>query len=152
MAWYENPAITYPQLPALTPHELDTFLALPLIAKLASHNEDGSIHLVALFFKYVDGDILLGTQAMTHKVENVNRDPNVTVLIDQSERPFKGVIIYGKASLEYEDVIAKRAAIFETYMPPENAAGFAEALANRWDPVIIRVKPDHIISYDYAKG
>jgi nitroimidazol reductase NimA-like FMN-containing flavoprotein (pyridoxamine 5'-phosphate oxidase superfamily) len=142
----------YPQMPPLTADELEAFLKQPLIAKLATHNEDGTIHLTALTFLYKDGEFLFGTQDITQKVKNVQRNGNVTLLIDTTERPFKGVMVYGKAVLDYDSVVEKRIEIFSKAMPPENAQGFAHALANKWKPVIIRVTPVSMISYDYSKG
>lgn len=61
------------------------------------------------------------------------------------------MLIYGEATLEYTDVVAKRIAIFERYMPTEQAQTLATGLANSYAPVIIRVKPTRMTSYDYAK-
>jgi hypothetical protein len=142
----------YPQMPPLTPAEIDTFLSQPLIAKLSTLNKDNTIHIAPLLFGYDNGDILLGTQDISRKVRNVKRNPNVTVLVDEPGPPAKGVIIYGKATLDYDNVIEQRVLIFEKYMPSDQALGFAQALAGKWQPVIIRVKPDHTVSFDYAKG
>lgn len=142
----------YPQMPPLTPAEIEEFLSQPLIAKICTHNDDGTIHIAPLWFNYQNGEVLLGTQDVTHKIENVRHNPNVTVLIDSSVPPFKAVIIYGQASLDYDDVFNKRVGIFSKYMPPEQAQGFAQGLAAKWKMVIVRVKPDRIISFDYAKG
>jgi len=141
----------YPQMPPLTQDELVTFLNEAPIARLSSMNPDGTIHTAPVFFKYDNGDILIGTQEVTRKVRNSRQNPNVTVLIDNQAPPYKGVVIYGEAELDFEDVIAKRVAIFERYMPTENARGLATGLANNYEPVIIRVKPSHVISYDYSK-
>ena len=141
----------YPQKPPLTDDELKTFLKDAPIARLGTMNPDGTIHLAALWFVYQDGDIVLGTQDTTNKVRNIRQNPNVTVLVDVEGPPLKGVLIYGRAELDYEDVIAKRIAIFEKYMPSENARGLAATLAESWPPVIIRVKPERVSSYDYAK-
>ena len=141
------------QMPPLTADELELFLSKPLIAKISTLNNDGSIHLVPLLFKYADGDILLGTQEISRKAHNVKRNPNATVLIDESGPPAKAVIIYGEATLDYNDVIEKRAAIFEKYgRSHEQALEVAETLAKKWTPVIIRIKPRQIISFDYGKG
>jgi hypothetical protein len=64
----------------------------------------------------------------------------------------KGVIIYGNAELQYEDVIPTRTSIFEKYLGPDDAPGLAKKLASTWTPVVIRIKPDKIISFDYSKG
>lgn len=142
----------YPQMPPFTNEELESFLNRPLIAKLCTTNEDGTIHTAPLWFGYDNGDILFGTQDITRKVRNIRRNPNVTVLIDTAEPALQAAMIYGKAELEYEDVIPKRVSIFEKYMPPSNAADLAPALAEQFKPVVIRVKPDRIISFDYSKG
>ena len=142
---------SYPQKPPLTDEELRTFLREAHIAHLGSLNPDGTVHIVALWFKYEDGDILFGTQDLTNKVRSIKRDPAVTVLIDVEELVLKGVLIYGQAQLDYEDVLAKRVAIFERYMSREDAEEWATTLADSWAPVIIRVKPTRVSSYDYAK-
>jgi nitroimidazol reductase NimA-like FMN-containing flavoprotein (pyridoxamine 5'-phosphate oxidase superfamily) len=141
----------YPQMPPLTTDELVAFLNEAPIARLSSMNPDGTIHSAPVYFKYNDGDILIGTQEVTRKVRNSKQNPKVTVLIDNQAPPYKGVVIYGNAELDYEDVIAKRVAIFERYMPTENAQQLATGLANNHVPVIIRVKPSRMISYDYSK-
>jgi nitroimidazol reductase NimA-like FMN-containing flavoprotein (pyridoxamine 5'-phosphate oxidase superfamily) len=141
----------YPQKPPLTQDELVAFLNEAPIARLSSMNPDGSIHLTAAYFKYDNGDILIGTQDITHKIRNIKDNPNVTVLIDNQEYPFRGVLIYGEALLDYEDVIAKRTSIFERYMPVEDARDMASDLAERFTSVVIRIKPKRVTSYDYAK-
>ena len=141
----------YPQKPPLSDDELQTFLQDAPIARLGSINPDGTIHIAALWFAYQDGDIVFGTQDITNKVRNIKDNPNVTVLIDVVGPPLKGVLIYGRAELDYEDVVAKRIAIFEKYMPSENARGLATTLADSWPPVVIRVKPRRVTSWDYAK-
>jgi nitroimidazol reductase NimA-like FMN-containing flavoprotein (pyridoxamine 5'-phosphate oxidase superfamily) len=141
----------YPQMPPFTEEELAAFLDEAPLARLSSLNGDGTIHSVAVYFKHDNGAILIGTQAMTHKVKNIEREPNVTLLIDNQAPPWKGVLIYGEAELDREDVISKRIAIFERYMPTENARGLATGLADNYAPVVIRVTPKRITSWDYSK-
>lgn len=49
----------YHQSPPLNEEELKVFLNQALVARLGSLNPDGSIHLVPVWFKYEDGDILI---------------------------------------------------------------------------------------------
>jgi len=142
----------YPQKPPLTQDELMTFLNEAPIARLSSMNPDGTIHMTAAYFRYDGGNILIGTQDMTHKISNIKNNPNVTVLIDNQEYPFRGVLIYGVAVLEYEDVIAKRTSIFERYMPTADARAMASDLSERFTCVVIRIKPNRMTSYDYSKS
>jgi PPOX class probable F420-dependent enzyme len=148
----EQPQTPYPQAKPFTAEETEAFLAQPLIAKLGTHNADGTIHISPLWFDYQDGDVLLGTQEVTRKIANIKRDPQVTVLIDGVDPVLQGVLIYGTAELEYDNIFPRRVAMFEKYMPADQAVGFAESLASTWEPVIIRVKPERTITFDYAKG
>lgn len=143
--------MVYPQMPPFTNDELESFLKEAPIARFSTANEDGTIHTVPVWYRYENGELLLGTQDVTRKVRNVKRDNKVTVLIDIPGPPLKGVVIYGRAQLDYENPIPKRVSIFERYMPRDKAQALAQGLANLWKLVIVRVKPEKIISYDYGK-
>jgi nitroimidazol reductase NimA-like FMN-containing flavoprotein (pyridoxamine 5'-phosphate oxidase superfamily) len=121
-------------------------------ARLGTLNEDGSIHIAPIYFKHVDGQILMATQEPSRKIRNIRRNNNVSVLIDTTEVPFKGVLIYGKAELDYEDVIRKRIAIFEKRLSHEEAETYAKRLSRKWKCVIVRITPLRIASFDYSKG
>jgi len=118
---------------------------------LSTHNEDGTIHSTPIWFKYEKGELLFGTQQDSHRIKNIRRNPDVTVVIDTDQIPYKGVLVYGRAKLDFDDVISKRVSIFQKYMPKENAEGLAHGLAKLRKPVVIRVTPKKMISYDYAK-
>jgi PPOX class probable F420-dependent enzyme len=142
----------YPQAPPLSEDELTEFLRSADIARLATHNADGTIHLAPVYYVYELPDILLGTQVTSHKVRNIARDPRVSVLFDVTTPALIGAVVYGTAELDYDDVLAKRATIFRRYMADDAADAFARQLADSWEPVIIRVRPERIISFDYRKG
>ena len=140
----------YPQALPFAEGDLEPFLARPLIAKLCTHNEDGTIHIAPIWFMYEDGEILLGTQEVSQKVQNIKRNSDVTVLVDNADPPFKAVIMVGAAELDYDNVIAKRALIFEKYI--DNPVELAGQLASNFTPVIIRVKPQRVTTFDYSQG
>jgi nitroimidazol reductase NimA-like FMN-containing flavoprotein (pyridoxamine 5'-phosphate oxidase superfamily) len=144
--------VEYPQLPALTEDELVSFLDQAQFARLGTLNEDGTIHITPIFFKYKDGQILMATQDPSRKIRNIKRNNHVTVLIDKAEVPFKGALIYGTAELDYEDVIQKRIAIFEKRLSREDAETYARRLSKKWQCVIVRITPVHIASFDYSKA
>jgi general stress protein 26 len=149
MRWPED--FKYPQLPPLTDEEVTAFLDQAVIARLGTINEDGSIHMTPILFKYDQGQILLPTQAVSRKIKNIKRNNHVSVLIDVTSFPFKGVLIYGTAELDYENVVEKRTAVFERTRSHEEAQSYAQALSNQWECVIVRVTPVRIVSFDYAE-
>ncbi len=144
--------VTYPQVPAMTEEELLTFFEKAQFARLATINKDGSVHLAPIFFRYENGQILMATQDPSRKVRNIKRNPNVSVLIDTTEVPFKGVLIYGRADLDYEDVVSKRIPIFEKRLCQEDAETYAKRLSNKWKCVILRITPTRMVSFDYSKA
>ena len=144
--------VEYPQLPSMSEEELASFFEQAKFARLATINADGTIHMAPIFFKYADGQILMASQAPSRKIRNIKRNKNVTVLIDNTEVPFKGALIYGTAELDYEDVIQKRIAIFERRLSREEAETYARRLSSKWQCVIVRITPVHIASFDYSKG
>ena len=144
--------VEYPQLPAMTDEELESFFEKAQFARLATINEDGSVHLAPIFFRYENGQILMATQDPSRKVRNIKRNPNVSALIDTTDVPFKGALIYGTAELDYEDVISKRIAIFEKRLSREDAETYAKRLSGKWKCVIVRITPTRIASFDYSKA
>jgi len=142
----------YPQLPAFTQAEIEFFLSKPLVARLGSINEDGTIHLTPIYFKYEKNEFILGTQVASRRTRNIKRNPNVTLLIDDTNSPYQAVMVYGKAVLNYEDVLQKRTAILEKYETKEEAIKDAQGLCKRWSSVIIQIQPDRIVSFDYSKA
>ena len=143
--------VDYPQAPSMTDQEAVSLFEDALFARLGTYNEDGTIHIAPMFFKYVDGQILMATQGPSRKVRNIKRNKRVSVLVDISEVPFRGALVYGTAQLDYEDVIAKRIDIFERTRSREEGEEYARRLSEKWQCVIIRITPDHIASFDYSK-
>jgi PPOX class probable F420-dependent enzyme len=141
----------YRQSPPLSEEELQAFLDQALVARLGSLNPDGSIHLVPVWFKYEGGDILIGTEESTRKAKNIQRNKNISLLIDSHERPYKGVLIYGQAQLEHDDAVAKRISILARHIPADIAQKVGNDLASQFALITIRIKPQRIISYDDAK-
>ncbi|NIS80857.1 MAG: hypothetical protein GTO14_11755 [Anaerolineales bacterium] len=148
--WIEK--VEYPQLPSMTEEELVTFFDQAQFSRLATLNEDGTIHIAPIFFKYEDGQLLMATQDPSRKVRNIKRNKNVTVLIDTTDVPFKDALVYGTAELDYEDVITKRVVIFERRLSQEESETYARRLSDKWKCVIIRITPTRIASFDYSKA
>ena len=144
--------VSYPQLPALNEGELAAFLEQAQFARLGTHNQDGTIQITPIFYTIEDGQILMATQEPSRKIRNIKRNPNVSVLIDHTEVPFKGALIYGTAELDYEDVISKRITIFQKRLSREDAETYARRLSGKWPCVIIRITPNRVVSFDYSKA
>lgn len=141
----------YPQMPAMTAAELDEFLAAPHLARLSTINPDGTAHTLPIWYEWRDGEVLVSTQRIQRKVRNIERDPRVTVLIDSATMPYRGAMIYGEATVEPTDAARRRISIFERYIG-DHAAAYAAQMADKWEPVVLRIRPTRTISFDYTKA
>jgi len=72
--------VEYPQLPSMSNEELLSFLEKAQFARLGTLNEDGTIHIAPIFFKYDEGCLLMASQDPSRKVRNIKRNNNVTSL------------------------------------------------------------------------
>ena len=143
----------YPQMPPLTGEEVNSFLTEPRVAVISTHNDDGSIHSAPVWYKFdpETNEILFGTQAISRKIRNIKKDSKISVYIGKDQMPAKAVLIYGTATLDYDNVVEKRTDIFSNYVPRESAQMYAESAASKYLPVIVRIKIHEIISFDYSK-
>jgi general stress protein 26 len=144
--------MSYTQSPHLTDNEIVELLKSAEIARICTHNKDGTIHAVPVWFNYENEQIYIGTPKDSRRVRNIKRNNNVTVLIDVYVGiETKGVIIYGKASIDEKDMDQAAHSIFSRYMSEDAAKGFWKGLSELTEWVNIIVKPTHMASFDYSK-
>jgi PPOX class probable F420-dependent enzyme len=81
--------------------EIAEFLASSEKVQVATIGPDGSPHLTTLFYVVQDGKVAFWTYASSQKVKNLERDPRITLLIEDGDDYFelRGVTIHGKAEL-----------------------------------------------------
>jgi PPOX class probable F420-dependent enzyme len=71
-----------------------------LIATLATENNDGSIHLTAVWFLYEDNSLFVATSSKTKKARNVLARKKASLMVDRrSPGTESGVTIAGRAEL-----------------------------------------------------
>ena len=60
----------------MTPEEIDEFLHGRRMMNIATHNHDGTIHLVAMWYGFTpDGRPAFETFAKSQKIQNLRREP-----------------------------------------------------------------------------
>lgn len=143
--------MSYTQSPHQTDNEIEEFLKTAKIARICSHNKDGTIHAVPVWYNYENGKIIIGTPKASRRARNIRRNNNVTVLIDEVGPPTRAAIIYGKASTDEENMDQAAHSIFSRYMSEEEARGYWKGLSELTEWVKIIVEPIHIASFDYSK-
>jgi PPOX class probable F420-dependent enzyme len=126
-------------------------LAARLIANLATFNEDGSVHLVAMWFLWDGEAVLSPTSRATRKAKNVARDGRATVMIDDSRGAFdlRGLTLTGRAELVTGEAALELNHRVHLKYVTEKGLGLApvrEYLST--DDVTIRFTPERASSWD----
>ena len=143
--------MSYTQAPPLSPDEVLEFLNYVTVARVCSHNKDGSIHAAPVWFFYEGGKLTFGTPDGSIKAANIRRDNQVTVLVDSEGPPTRGVVIYGEAEISDENVDEIALKIFNRRMDSRRALDYREGLFKLTKWVVVTVTPKKIASFDYVK-
>jgi PPOX class probable F420-dependent enzyme len=128
--------------------DLDGFLDLPVLAVLATHRADGTTLLSPVWHRWRDDGFEIWVGGNDVKVRHLRRDPRATVLVAESDLPYRGVEIRGEASFVDRDVPASALEIATRYVGEERAADFVGS--NAGDDLLIRVVPGEIRVWDFA--
>ena len=144
------------QAPPLTNQEIESMLEESHYARICTHNRDGTIHAVPVAYGYINGQILMMSFVNSQKNKNIERNNDVTVLVDTFTPVTRGVIIYGKAVIDHDDIYENVLAINELSpafrgMPKEKLERITRAYVDMFKLVIIKITPKHITTFDYAK-
>jgi len=140
------------QAPPLTSEEIESMLKENHYLRICTHNKDGTIHAMPVAYGYINGQILIMSLI---KSRNIERNNDVTVLVDTLD-PLRGILIYGKAEIDYDNVYEQVLRINETSpafigMPKEQLERITKFYVDTWKSVIVKVTPKHIITFDYNK-
>ena len=142
----------------MTEEEIDAFLAGRRVMNIATHNHDGTIHLVAMWYGFTgDGRVAFETFAKSQKVKNLTRATHGS---RRSSRPatshenLRGVELVGTAEVtEDPDVLMPIArSVVERYIEltnPADAEPIAAAMARNRAAVTLNV--ERVVSWDHTK-
>ena len=136
----------------MSKEEVDAFLdSKPGWMMLTSQGRDGYPHTVPIGY-FRDGDrIFMGCRDNTQKVKNIERNPKVSLVIEDGKTmsDLRGILFRGDASVVREDeerlkisrLAAKKRGAPEDEWPTTASAG----------AVFIKVESPRVTSWDYSK-
>ena len=134
----------------MTPETRRAFLtAGTRTAILATTRSDGRPHAVPVCFVLEDDDVLFLTNGTTAKGRALQRDPRVTVVVDDERPPFAFVMVEGTAhtSSEAGDIDRVAPRIAERYDGPDSVEAFVR-FAHEALGMLVRVQPTKIVALD----
>ena len=135
--------------------EVDTFLTQQRSSTVATIGPNGQVHLVAMWYAWLDGHIWLETKAKSQKVVNLRRDPRMSVLVEAGHTydQLRGVSLEGNGVvIEDEQTVWDVCVnVFERYNAPytEELRPFVELMAK--NRVVVRLDVDRVRSWDHRK-
>jgi len=144
----------------MTEGELRDFLVGAQTIILNSIGPDGVPHPMPMWFGVEDdGAIVMTTFRKSQKVKNLERDPRVSLLVEDGATypELRGAVLYGRAELidDGERVLDILSAVARASQPDlgEEAVKAARSslLATASKRVGIRIQPERVVSWDHRK-
>ena len=136
--------------------EIAEFIEEQKSLQVGTINSDGSIHLSTLWFAVVDGLIVFETYTSSQKVVNLERDPRITVLLEDGleYNNLRGVMIKGTANLvseptEVKEIVREVIKRNQPEIPDEMLDDAAASLAVK--RTVVTVVPEKVVSWDHRK-
>jgi PPOX class probable F420-dependent enzyme len=135
----------------LSKAQLKRFLNETRLAHLATASIDGKPRVSPIWFVYSNGRFYFTTRLERLKGRHIQQNPQVALSVASDKRPYKAVCAFGTASLFPigRDKWLRR--IGFRYGRREGKVWLQEALRQP-DRVVLTLKPDRILSWDYSRG
>lgn len=135
--------------------EVDELLSGRHTMNVASISPDGSVHLVAMWYGFVDGKPAFWTYGRSQKILNLRRNPQITCLVEVGDKyeELQGVELVGRAEVvdDRPGVHAIGRSVYERYFGPwsDEIQPYIEQTGAKRVGVIIDV--DKTVSWDHSK-
>jgi PPOX class probable F420-dependent enzyme len=135
--------------------EVAEFLAGRHTMNVATLNHDGTIHVVAMWYGFVDGTPAFWTFGKSQKLRNLERNPQITCLVEAGEvyEELQGVELVGRAQLvpDHDGRMAIGRSVFERYVGEwsDEMQPYLDQTGAKRVGVIIH--PERVVSWDHRK-
>jgi PPOX class probable F420-dependent enzyme len=139
----------------MTDEEVEAFLGGRHVMNIATHNHDGSIHLVAMWYAVLDGDPVFWTFGKSQKIRNLQRDPRITLLVETGDEyaELMGVEMVGRAEVvtDHDAIMAIGEAVYVRYFGEINDEIRPFVHATGAKRLGVRIAVDRTVSWDHRK-
>ena len=138
----------------LSPEEQATFLREHRKAALATIDQDGFPHVVAMNFLVKDGAFYMTSYAKAQKVLNIRRNPKVALMAEAGDTYCRAARRHGSRPLRDHRRRRRRCGRplrkwRRRAAPP--ASGRADRSTARPKRVVLKIIPEKIVSWDHSK-
>jgi PPOX class probable F420-dependent enzyme len=137
----------------LSPEEQAAFFREHKKASLATIDQDGFPHVVAMNYFAKDGAFYMTSYGKAQKVVNIRRNPRVALMVEtgDSYAELRGVMVRGRCEI-LEDLAAVQSAFASRAEAQASASPVQPgAVASAPKRVVLKIVPEKIISWDHRK-
>lgn len=122
------------------------------LAKLAYTWPDGTPRVVPIWFHWTGEEVVLGTPSNAPKVLALRENPAVALTIDDSEWPYKVLLLRGNARLEpVEGVVPEYGLAARRYFGEEGGKNWVDNVRQMGDQVRVAIRPNWVGILDFEQ-
>jgi len=139
----------------MTDEEVDEFLDGRHTMNVATIGPEGRIHLVAMWYGFLEGVPAFWTYGKSQKILNLRRDPRMTALVETGEQyeELRGVELVGTGTIveDRDRIMELGRSVFERYTGPytDEMAPVLEATGAK--RLVVKVEAESVVSWDHSK-
>ena len=130
--------------------EREEFLKQANVAILATAGPAGA-HAAPIWYLYEDGEFVMSTGRGSQKHRDLERNPNVTLVVDRRTLPYYAVMVRGRAEIGPQLPDEERLRMYVRYLGEEMGRGYVSRGSGE-DSVSIRLRPRRFIEYHGRAG
>ena len=131
--------------------EQEAFLAEANVAVLATVGPGGGAHAAPIWYLYEDGVFIMSTGRGSQKHRNIERHPDVSLVVDRRTLPYYAATVQGSAEIGPPLSEEERSRLAVRYLGEELAKAYLAGTTGG-DDVSIRLRPRKIIEYRGVAG
>jgi PPOX class probable F420-dependent enzyme len=139
----------------MTDEEVDEFLDGRHTMNVATIGPGGRIHLVAMWYGFLEGAPAFWTYGKSQKILNLQRDPRLTALVEDGDQyeELRGVELVGKGTIveDRDRIMALGRDVFERYTGTytDDVAPVLETMGAK--RLVVKVEVESVVSWDHRK-
>jgi PPOX class probable F420-dependent enzyme len=143
------------ELIRMTDEEVDEFLGGRHTMNVATIGPAGRIHLVAMWYGFLEGAPAFWTYGKSQKILNLRRDPRLTALVETGDQyeELRGVELVGAGTIveDRDRIMELGRSVFERYTGPytDEMAPVLEATGAK--RLVVKVEVESVVSWDHGK-
>ncbi len=132
---------------------IDSFLAQPILARLATVSKEAQPHIVPVWFLWEDGRAWVSSYASTRKVRDLQDNPKCALVVDlqDARHGLTAVLLEGEAellSLISPEVRARVERLYTKYLNPQGIlAKEPQEWLNSPKNLLVKFTPKRLISW-----